>query len=411
MSLKSSSMLVTVMAGYAKGDVLTPVAQRWIKALRLISEKIIIVFDQDHLDPWPECHHDQNNVDVIVERHGAYDFGSYRRGLAIAEQRGWLNHASHVLLCNDSMIGPFWDLHTFVGPMLESGDQLWSVSDSKMYRPHLQSYFLLMGRDVFTNPDVHAFFKGVIPQPSRHDVIQSYELGFSKLVCQLGLSWKAFLSSDRMLDPRNGEPMGNITAYPLCMLQRGVPLIKVKALTDSMSNYDGLARTCAYLALHYPEVWKDVWNSFELQPLWQSIISVGILLNQDDCSKLSERLAWIQAHPHATFKAILAVDEKAIELRAKLMKEFADELEKGFLTVLVVDDVSDTRSCLIKMLANVDTDWVVLSGSDLWSSPGALQCQVRRILEDPYHDFFDGTPKLWSKKYCLTEQGLLGVIA
>ena len=63
------------------------------------------------------------------------------------------------------------------------------------------------------------------------------------------------------------------------------------------------------------------------------------------------------------------------------------------------------------MLANVDTDWVVLSGSDLWSSPGALQCQVRRILEDPCHDFFDGPPKLWSKKYCLTEKGLLDVIA
>jgi len=93
------------------------------------------------------------------------------------------------------------------------------------------------------------------------------------------------------------------------------------------------------------------------------------------------------------------------------MKEFSDELEEGFLDVLVVDDVSDTRSCLIKMLANVDTDWVVLSGSDLWSSLGALQCQLRRILEDPCHDSFDGPPKLWSKKYCLTEQGLLDMIA
>ena len=54
MSLKAPPILVTVMAGYAKGNVLTPLAQRWIKALRLISEKIIIVFDQDHLDPWPD---------------------------------------------------------------------------------------------------------------------------------------------------------------------------------------------------------------------------------------------------------------------------------------------------------------------------------------------------------------------
>ena len=406
MSLKAPPMLVTVMGGYAKGDVLTPLAQRWIEALRLISVKIILVFDQDHLDPLPDCSQDIDNVEVIVERHGAYDFGSYRRGLAIAEERGWLNNASHVLLCNDSMIGPFWDLQQFVGPMLESGDQLWGVSDSTMYRPHLQSYFLLMRRDVFIAPAIRDFFKGVIPQPSRHDVIQSYELGFSRLVCELGFTWHAFLSSDQMLDPRNGELMGNITAYPLCMLQKGAPLIKVKALTDPRSNYDGLSRTCIYLSLHYPELWKDIWNSFELQALWQSTLPVGIILHQDDCPKLSARLAWIQAHPHSNLKAIVAVDEKAIELRARVVNEFEDELDDGLLSVLIVDDVSDIRASMIKMIVGIGTDWVVFSDSSLWSQPGALQCQIRRLIEDPSHNILDGSPALWSQKYCLTKQGL-----
>ena len=83
MSLKAPPMLVTVMGGYAKGDVLTPLAQRWIEALRLISVKIILVFDQDHLDPLPDCSQDIDNVEVIVERHGAYDFGSYGRVLQL----------------------------------------------------------------------------------------------------------------------------------------------------------------------------------------------------------------------------------------------------------------------------------------------------------------------------------------
>ena len=146
------------------------------------------------------------------------------------------------------MIGPFWDFNGFVRPMLISGDPLWCIADSYLYRPHLQSYFILMGRELFTDPSIRRFFENVIPQPSRHDVIQAYELGFSKLVCQLGVPWKAFLPTDQMRDPRNGEPMGNVTAYPVCMLQKGVPLIKVKSLTDSRSNYDGLAQTCSYLA-------------------------------------------------------------------------------------------------------------------------------------------------------------------
>ena len=155
---------------------------------------------------------------------------------------------------------------------------------------------------------IRRFFENVIPQPSRHDVIQAYELGFSKLVCQLGFSWKAFLPTDQMLDPRNGEPMGNVTAYPVCMLQKGVPLIKVKSLTDPRSNYDGLAQTCSYLARNYPDIWSDLWGEYDCQSMWQSAVSIGILLSQEDLPLLADRLAWIQSHPHANLKAIIAVD-------------------------------------------------------------------------------------------------------
>ena len=221
--------LVVVMAGYAKGKHLGKIALRWIEALRAISTKLILVYDQDQLHFTPEWFESSDDVEVLIERHGAYDFGSYGRGLRLAEERGWLLDATHVLLCNDSMIGPFWDLDDFIRPMLLSGDPLWCIADSYLYRPHLQSYFILMGRELFTDPSIRRFFENVIPQPSRHHVIQAYELGFSKLVCQLGFSWKAFLPTDQMLDPRNGEPMGNVTAYPVCMLQKGVPLIKVKS--------------------------------------------------------------------------------------------------------------------------------------------------------------------------------------
>ena len=107
------------MAGYAKGMHLGKIALRWIEALRAISSKLILVYDQDQLNSMPEWFESSDDVEVLVERHGAYDFGSYGRGLRLAEQRGWLQDATHVLLCNDSMIGPFWDFDDFVRPMLD----------------------------------------------------------------------------------------------------------------------------------------------------------------------------------------------------------------------------------------------------------------------------------------------------
>lgn len=406
MSFKSSPTLVTVMGGFAKDNVLTPAAQNWISALRAISSKLVLVFDQDHLDPKPECSQDVDHVEIVVERHGAYDFGSYRRGLDLADRRGWLDGASHVLLCNDSMIGPFWDLQDFVGPMLKSGEQLWGVTDSSMYRPHLQSYFLLMGRQIFMHSAIMDFFREVRPQPSRHDVIQCYELGFSKLICQLGFSWKVFLAAEKMHDPRNGEPMGNITAYPICMLQKGVPLIKVKSLIDPRSNYDDLDQTCSYISRHFPELWKMLWDESKHQSLWQSVVRVGIILDEGDVPHLANRVDWIKSHPHPTLKAIISVRKSSIDTRVSLVKDFEKEIKDGVLSILIIDDWSDTRSSLIKMVVGIGMEWVVFAQSDLWSYPGTLQTQIRRLAEKPSREFLDGTPSLWSLNYCLSEQGM-----
>ena len=89
-----------------------------------------------------------------------------------------------------------------------------------------------------------------------------------------------------------------------------------------------------------------------------------------------------------------------IELRARLMKEFEDELEEGLLSILIVDDVSDIRTSMIKMIVVLDR-LVVFFGLELWSQPGALQCQIRRLIEDSSHNVLDGSPALWSQKYCL----------
>ena len=103
--------LVTVMAGYAHGGEWSPVTLRWIRAVRSVSDALVLVVDQDDLSA-PAEFADDECIRFLARRHRAYDFGSYRLGLAEAETRGWLTSASHVLLCNDSVIGPFFDFES-----------------------------------------------------------------------------------------------------------------------------------------------------------------------------------------------------------------------------------------------------------------------------------------------------------
>ena len=285
--------LVTILAGYASTDVLSAATQHWIAALHSISHRMVMVFDQNQLLTPPACVENDSSVRLICEKHGAYDFGSYQRGLAFAEQQGWLTDASHVLLCNDSVVGPFGDFESFMEPMLNSKDSLWGISESYLYRPHLQSYFLLMSRDLFLCHAIQKFFKAVVVQPSRHDVIQSYELGFSKHVLEEGFSWQVAFKAGEMSDPMSGEIVGNITSYPLLMLRKNVPLIKVKALKDDRVNQDGLHRTCRFIAGHYPDMWDVVCSEKSYHYAWQVAISVSVILNRNEISNLKERLTWV----------------------------------------------------------------------------------------------------------------------
>ena len=60
------------------------------------------------------------------------------------------------------------------------------------------------------------------------------------------------LPAAEMLDPRNGEMMGNSTAYPICTLLEKMPVIKARSLKEDEANQDSLARTCSVLAHEFP---------------------------------------------------------------------------------------------------------------------------------------------------------------
>lgn len=389
--------LLTVMAGFVEGGRWTTLLLRWIRALRSVSNHLVLVFDQDDLSAPPELEAD-DGITFLAQRHRAYDFGSYRLGVQILNEQGWLDQAAHVLLCNDSVIGPFFDLNHVLQKMMADPNPVWGLTESYLYAPHLQSYFLLLDVGVLFNPSVYSFFEGVVPQRSRHDVIQCYELGFSELIKGLDLSYKAWMPAERMLDPRNGELMANPTAFPLCVLSDHFPVIKARALKETAANDDGLAKTCDALATQYPEIWSEVWEAFPNHRLWQEDMSISIVLSASDVDVLDERLGWIKSHPHPKLTCILPVHSSDFRLRARLVKDFRDDIAAGIFTPYVCNCNAMSDAALIQVLAAANTDWVVASSSALWSNVSSLLIQIRKALQKGVGSFLDGSPKLFRRE-------------
>ena len=395
---ESQSRLVTVMAGYAHGGEWSPVTLRWIRAVRSVSDFLILVVDQDDLSAPAEFANDECTF-FLARRHRAYDFGSYRLGLAEADSRGWLASASHVLLCNDSVIGPFFDFGAVVLKMIDLAAPVWGLTESYLYSPHLQSYFLLIQSEVILNPAVRDFFASVVPQLSRHDVIQAYELGFSRLIKSLGFSWKALLPAAEMLDPRNGEMMGNSTAYPICTLLEKMPVIKARALKEDDANQDSLARTCSVIAREFPDVWAQLWQASPHRRLWQESISIAILLRSCEYAVLAERIGWVKQHPHPKLKCIIAVNASETKKRAQMVKQFKNDIEEGLLGILVCESSAESDQALLHLVAEADTDWIAFSSKDLWSNFSSLQLQLRRLAEHPSMQIVMGKPSLWRREF------------
>ena len=389
--------LVTVMAGYAHGGRWSPVTLSWIRAVRSISDALVLVVDQEDLSA-PAEFADDESICFLAKRHRAYDFGSYRLGLTEAESRGWLRSASHVLLCNDSVIGPFFGLEPVVLKMIDHASPVWGLTESYLYSPHLQSYFLLIRSEVVLNPAVRGFFDSVVPQQSRHDVIQVYELGFSRLIKSLGFSWKVLLPASEMLDPRNGEMMGNPTAYPICTLLEKLPVIKTRALKEDEANQDGLSRTCSVLARQFPELWGQLWQVSPHRRYWQESISVAIMLHSSESDILVDRINWVKQHPHPKLKCLIAINASDTKKSAQMMKQFKADIEDGLLGILVFECTVESDQAMLQLLASSDSDWVTMSTKSLWRDFASLQLQLRRLAEQPDVDIVDGMPRLWRRE-------------
>lgn len=397
-----STGLITVMAGYAAGAGIPRRTQLWVEALRRQSQHVVLVFDNDPPAVLPSTWQGAD-CSVLFERHGAYDFGSYRRGLALAKAHGLLADATHVLLCNDSVVGPLGDLSALLKRMQAEPDQAWGLTASHQLTPHLQSYFVLMGCGVLQHPAVRAFFDQIEPLPSRYAVIRRYELGLSRALLAAGASLKAWVEPGQLLDPRTAEPAGNPTAFPLSLLELGVPVIKARALRERSANQEGIAATCRVIAQQAPELWQALWCESRERRLWQEQVPIRVLLEPKHHRQLSAWLGWLGDQAHPAVQLLLPVQAMERQRMEQLQREQAKAIEGGKLLLLPLDSAGEGARWLMNALMAASADWVCVAADAVFSSPLALSLQAGQIAAQPDLDHTRGQPAVYRREWLLNQ--------
>ncbi len=114
----------------------------------------------------------------IVKSNYGYDFGSWKTGLNyIKEQNIKLKT---LILCNDSVIGPLFDLKDIFENMQKKSYDIWSMTDNFEIDYHLQSYFTVYNQKALEHNLVQQFWDNFKIYKDKQTLIEKNEIAYSK---------------------------------------------------------------------------------------------------------------------------------------------------------------------------------------------------------------------------------------
>ncbi len=199
---------------------------------------------------------------AVCRWHGGYDFGSYRIGLRLARERGWLaaDRCRELVFANSSCYAPVRPFSGMFRAMEGRRADFWGLTfnTQRSGEPHLQSFFLVFRRPVLDSGALEDFFAERPERATRSEAIDRFEIQLTDHLRRRGFVPDAFV---RPLFPRLRHEF-NPTTRPLDLL-RGFkcPLVKVKVFSRESSQPP--ERVLAYVERLNPELAATIRTDME----------------------------------------------------------------------------------------------------------------------------------------------------
>lgn len=227
---KNSSTIrrLFLMAGYSAQNKINSSLVYMIKQFAQYGD-VILFMDNDT----PDTELAKISKYVIhsgAQRHGEYDFGSYKRAYTYARDTGILQKYDIIYLINDSVYGPLYPIKPYLQKMESfNTDAFGLVYNPHKKHPHIQSWFIGMRRAVFISDWFDKFITSVTQQPNKGAITYLYEQGFTRLLNEHHITWKCLFSA-------SGRSIYNNVKH---LYRAKVPFIKRAAFTRHNGRLGG----------------------------------------------------------------------------------------------------------------------------------------------------------------------------
>ncbi len=177
-----------LFAGYDKDSIVDDAMVYYVSCLSEHGD-VIICMDNDlkkselnKLKPF--------TIYTLAQKHGEYDFGSYKRCFQYARDKNILKNYDVMYLVNDSVFGPLFDIKNILQDLESLKTDAAGIIVSK-HKTHafMESWFVRLNKKIFTSTWFDEFISNVQKEKNKTDITIKYEHGLTNLIKNHNCLW------------------------------------------------------------------------------------------------------------------------------------------------------------------------------------------------------------------------------
>ncbi|MGD0278248.1 MAG: rhamnan synthesis F family protein [Smithella sp.] len=181
MSQSNSISRLCLFAHFDKDNIIDEYVIFYLRDIRKVASKIIFISTSSLS---PEMTATLGNIcdSIIIKKNEGYDFASWHAALKLEK----LENYDELILCNDSVYGPFFPLKQIFSEMTGVECDFWGMTSNYDIAYHVQSYFLVFRKSVLASRVFQEFWENMEISQSKANVVRSCEVGLSQILLNAG---------------------------------------------------------------------------------------------------------------------------------------------------------------------------------------------------------------------------------
>ncbi len=232
--LKRSNPTICLFSHFDKDGLVDDYVLFYLMGLKKVGVDIAFISTSPTLSE-SELDKARQFCDVVIHKENiGYDYGAWKTGLDTLSEN--LDSYDEIILCNDSVYAPLYDMKPMFESMRSKEYDFWGITNSLEKGLHLQSYFLVFNKNVFSSEVFRNIWSKYRVYSHKENIINKYEVKLMRRLSDDGFVSGSYCPCSDMSD----KSTRNTTHHDWDTLISDFkcPIIKIELLRDNPVNVD-----------------------------------------------------------------------------------------------------------------------------------------------------------------------------